>query len=77
MFRYRCTGCRRVLRRRECVRSDDPMAPFGPEIVCPECESLVTLHAGPIATGLVAMTALLLGFGAGCLLSRLFEVLAG
>jgi hypothetical protein len=71
MFRYQCTGCRRVLRRRECVECDDGL---GPESVCPECESLVMLHAGPIATALAAVTALLLGLGMGCLLGRLLDV---
>ena len=52
MFRYRCSGCHRILKRRECVVLDDPWAPFGPERVCPHCESLVTLHGKPIVTGL-------------------------
>jgi hypothetical protein len=37
---YRCTQCGRKLTRRECVLIDDAMAPFGPEMTCPDCGAL-------------------------------------
>jgi hypothetical protein len=68
MFRYRCSACNRELKRRECVILDDPWAPFGPERVCPFCQSGVTLHAKPVVIALAGALAGLLGFGMGCVL---------
>jgi hypothetical protein len=71
MLGYRCTGCHRLLARRERIYCDDPQAPFGPEWLCPSCESRVALYASPAIVGLaVAMTGLL-GLALGVLLSRL------
>jgi len=70
MLGYRCPRCRRILTRRECVVWDDPQAPFGPELVCPHCESLVLFHAGPFVTAMAVLMAALLGFALGWLLSR-------
>jgi hypothetical protein len=65
MFRYRCSECHRDLKRRECVVLDDPWAPFGPERVCPHCQSAVTLHANSIVVGIAGVLAALLGLAVG------------
>ena len=70
MFRYRCSGCGGIFARHECVVDDDPMVPFGPELVCPHCHSLVTLHAPPFVMGVAVVIALAIGLAVGCLLNR-------
>ena len=45
---YKCGGCGRVLRKKACVLHDDPMAPFGPELLCPHCESIVSYRCHPV-----------------------------
>lgn len=46
---HQCTKCRRFIKQSDCVLHDDPMAPFGPELICPHCKGLVTLGCPPIA----------------------------
>jgi hypothetical protein len=70
MFGYRCQGCRRTLKREDCVFFDDPMAPFGPELLCPYCDSLVTPYTPQSVVVLVGAFALLLGMSLGWLLNR-------
>jgi hypothetical protein len=60
---YRCTGCGRLLTRRECPVVDDPMAPFGPERVCPSCGGLALPRPAPWA--LAVALALAAGLGVG------------
>ena len=66
---YSCTGCCRILTRRERVFWDDPQAPFGPEWVCPDCHSLVILRAKPAVISLAVVLSLLFGIGVGYLLN--------
>ncbi len=47
---YQCTKCRRFVKRNECILDDDAMAPFGPELLCPHCEGLMTWRYHPIVT---------------------------
>ena len=40
---YRCQKCHRMWSGKDVIFSDDPMAPFGPEWLCPNCESFTEL----------------------------------
>jgi hypothetical protein len=59
--RFRCTECGRGLARHECILSDDPMAPFGPEMTCPDCGALALPWTPLWVIGLGLLLAVVLG----------------
>jgi hypothetical protein len=63
MFGLRCSGCGRWLKRRECLDFDDPMAPFGAELLCPQCESRVQWQLSLLGTVLAIGAGVLLAVG--------------
>lgn len=52
---YTCSQCGHILRRNECILHDDPMAAFGPELLCPQCEGLVVSRHHPGVVVLIAL----------------------
>ncbi len=58
----RCVKCHRIWSQKDCIYWDDPMAPFGPEWLCPGCENLTL----PVLTrlGAVAATTIAVAIGA-------------
>jgi hypothetical protein len=62
---YKCRQCKLRLRREQCVLHDDPMAPFGPELLCPQCEGLVFSrhHPGVLISVGVMITGLSVWLG--------------
>jgi hypothetical protein len=55
----------------ECKRLDDPQAPFGPELLCPLCESLAVPKYHPTLKFILTLLAAGAGFLAGSFLAGL------
>ena len=66
-----CNDCGRRWKKSECLRWDDPQAPFGIEVLCPHCEGLTVARVHWFVRGISILLAGAAGLGAGTLFSRL------
>ena len=64
---YRCENCHRMWSGKDCLFRDELMAPFGPEWLCPNCESAAFL----VLTRLGAVVAISVTIAVGLLVAYL------
>lgn len=62
---FRCDTCHRMWQKNDCIFSDDPMAPFGLERLCPNCGSMTDLVLTRLGAIVATMIAVAIGLTVG------------
>jgi hypothetical protein len=70
VYGYKCIGCDRLLKRSECIQTNDPMDPFGPGMLCPFCDDYTLPWTHKYIMASCVLLAIVLGGLFGMLLIR-------